>query len=190
MTRMTSMTTVSWTLGQGEESPAPQIATAAVPTCQQRGIIITGDSLAQLVLTATFILESKASASKVPVIGDDTSFKELCASEDYEFTKQAPYRSAALRITGKEDLTLSSIEKAITSIMRISHKKCIKIHVWASTPCTSGCPWRTIYNAVSRKAGDQKLINTLIQHATRLCKLACVLGGPYTWEWPEKCELW
>ena len=37
---------------------------------------------------------------------------------------------------------------------------------------------------------DEKLTNALIQHTTRLCKLACVLGGHYTWEWPERCELW
>ena len=96
--------TVSWSLGQGDESPA---RTSQLP--QQQGIIITCDTVAQLVLTTTPILENKASASKVPATGVDTLFIELCASEDSELTKQVPYRSAALRITEKEDRTFSSM---------------------------------------------------------------------------------
>ena len=30
----------------------------------------------------------------------------------------------------------------------------------------------------------------MIQHATKLCRFADVLGGHYTCEWPERCELW
>ena len=158
--------------------------------CEQRGIIFTCDTVAQLVLTATCILENKASASKIHVIEVDTLFIELLASEDSESTKQVFYRSADLRISEKEDFTFSYIVKAVTSIMRIAYKKGIKINVWASTLCTSGCPWRHVNNALGRKTRDEKLTNTLIQHATRLCKLARVFGGHYTWEWPERCELW
>ena len=71
---------IFWLLGQGGERPALQIAAAAVPTCQQRGIIITGDAVAELVRNATFISENKASASKVLGTGVDTLFIELCAS--------------------------------------------------------------------------------------------------------------
>ena len=102
------------------------------------------------------------------------------ASEDSELTKQVPDRSAALRFTEKEDFTFSSIVNAIASIMRIAYIRCIKIHVWAFTLGT----------ALSRNTSDEKLTNTWIHVATRLCKLASVFGGHYAWEWPERCELW
>ena len=47
---------IFWLFRQGGERLALQIAAAAVPTCQQRGIIITGDTVAQLVFNAAAIL--------------------------------------------------------------------------------------------------------------------------------------
>ena len=101
-----------------------------------------------------------------------------------------PYRSAAIRITEKENLTHSQIVKAIQTIARVAHKNGVKNHVWASIPCTAGCHRRHINYVEGLKTGDAKLTNTLIQNATRLCKFARVLGGHYTWEWPERCDLW
>ena len=94
-----------------------------------------------------------------------------------------------MRITEKEGFTLSSIVKAVASIMRDAHKNVIQINVWASTPCTSGCPGRHVNNALGRNTSDEKLKSTMSQHAIRLCKLAPVFGGHYIWEWPERCEL-
>ena len=74
--------------------------------------------------------------------------------------------------------------------MRVAHARSVAIQVWASTPCNSGCPWRQVNQASGRNTGDEKLSNILIQRAARICKFARVLGGHYTWEWPERCELW
>ena len=64
----------------------------------------------------------------IPPVGwVDALSIELCASKNTESTEQVPYRFAALRITDKEDLTSSITMKAIISIMRIAHKKGIKI---------------------------------------------------------------
>ena len=79
------------------------------------------------------VLEGKGPASIFPVRGVDTLLIEFCASENSELTRHVPYRSAALRITEKQDLTCSSTVKAIISIMRAAHEKVVKINVWAST---------------------------------------------------------
>ena len=80
--------------------------------------------------------------------------------------------------------------KAILSVLRVAHARGVKIKVWASTPCTSGCPWRRINKALGRKTGDEKLSNVLIRHAAKICRFARVFCGHYTWELPERCELW
>ena len=121
--------------------------------------------------------------------GIDVLFIALCASENSDLARHVPYRSATMRITLKEDLTRSIAMKAIKTIMRVAHKNNVKIHIWASTPCTTGCPWRHVNKVFGVKTRDEKLSNTLIQHATNLCRFAKVLGGHYTWEWPERCEL-
>ena len=56
------------------------------------------------------------------VLRVDTLFIELGASENSELTNQVLYVSIAVRITEKEDLTLSSIVKTILSIMSCSRK--------------------------------------------------------------------
>ena len=98
------MTPPSPGLGQGDTRQALQFAVAAVPI-PRHGIIITGATIAQLVLSATFIVE-KESAKRFSR-GLDTLLVELCASDDSELIKQVPYRSAAMRITEKENLTHS-----------------------------------------------------------------------------------
>ena len=117
-----------------------------------------------------------------PVEGVDALLIELCASKNFELTEQLPYRSAALRITDKENLTRSNTMKAIIYIMRVAHKKCIKIHIWASTPCTAGCPWRHVNAALGCQTGDVKLSDKLIENASRICRFAAVCCGHYTWE--------
>ena len=136
------------------------------------------------------VLDGKGPASIRPVRGVDTLLIEFCASENSELTRQVPYRFAALRITEKQDLTCSSTVKAIISIMRVAHEKGVKINVWASTPCTSGCPWRHVNAALCRGTGDQKLSDTLIEHASRICRFADVCAGHFTWEWQAKSFLW
>ena len=117
-------------------------------------------------------------------------FIELCASEDSNLTKHVPYRFAAMHITEEDDFTHFIIVRAIKTIMRVAYKHGVTIHIWASTPGTTGCPWRHVNEAFGRKTGDEKLSDTLIQHAAKLCRFAKVLGGHYTWDWPERCELW
>ena len=65
--------------------------------------------------------------------GVDTLRIELCASKNSELTEQVLDRSAALRITDKENLKRSITMKAIISIMRIATNNNIKIYIWAST---------------------------------------------------------
>ena len=97
---------------------------------------------------------------------------DFCASDNSELARQVPYRSAALRITEKQHLASSCMVKAIISIMKAAQEKCAKINVWASTHCTSGCPWRHVNAALGRGTGDQKLSDTLIEHAARICRFA------------------
>ena len=76
--------TVSWSLGQGNECRAPQSAIAALPI-PKRCIIITGATIAQIVISAKSVLENKR---HIPlVIGIDVLFIELCASEDSYLNK-------------------------------------------------------------------------------------------------------
>ena len=105
-------------------------------------------------------------------------------------TEQVAYISAALRITNKENLIHSIALKTIISIPRTAYKKCVKIHIWASTPGTDGCPWRHVNAALGRETGDVKLSGRLTEHASRICRFAVVCGGHYTWEWPERSSLW
>ena len=75
------------------------------------------------------VFGGKGLASIHPVGGVNTLLIELCASDNSELTRQVPYRSAALRITEKEDLTRSCTVKAIISIMKAAHETCVNIHV-------------------------------------------------------------
>ena len=61
-----------------------------------------------------------------PVGGVNTLLIEFCASDNSELTRQVPYRSAALRISEKQDLTRSCTVKAIISIMKAAQEKCVK----------------------------------------------------------------
>ena len=76
--------TVSWSLEQGNARQAPQFAAAAVPI-PKHGIIITGAIVAQLVLSATSILDRES--VKRPARGIGTLLVELWASDDSEWTK-------------------------------------------------------------------------------------------------------
>ena len=96
---------MSWSLDQSVELSAPRFPAAAIPNCQQRGIVISGDIISERKQNAISVLEGKASAAKPVVGGVDTLIIELCASKHFELTEQVPYRSAALRITDNEDLT-------------------------------------------------------------------------------------
>ena len=99
------------------------MAAAAIPTCQQKLIIISGDIISERKQNAISVLEGKASAAKPLGGGVDTLLIKLCASQKCELTEQVPYRSAALRITDKENLTCSITVKANISITRIANKQ-------------------------------------------------------------------
>ena len=66
----------------------------------------------------------------------------------------------------------------------------MKILVWVATPFTSGCPWKHINHAKGFITGDPAFPGRLIMHASKVCRLARLLGGHYMWEWLEKCDLW
>ena len=71
------------------------------------------------------------------------------------------------------------IVKAIICIMRIANEKGVKIHIWVSTP-----------NAASgRETCDKKLSDTLIEHASQICRFARVCGGHYIGMAGEICCL-
>ena len=83
---------VSWFLGKGEVHSTPQVAAAAVPTARLQGIVVTGDTVAQIPQPAISIIESKASTIGL-VLRVDTLFIELCASVNFELTNQRNRRS-------------------------------------------------------------------------------------------------
>ena len=181
---------VDWSQRGNDERVAPQLAVAAVSTCQQKGVISTGETISKFECNAIVVLDGKGPASILPVRGVDTLLIELCASETSELTPQVPYRFAYLRITEKHDLNRSATVKAMISIIRAAHERGVKINVWASIPCTSSCPWRHFNATLGRGTGDQNLSDTLIEHASRMCRFAYVCGGHFTWEWPERSFLW
>ena len=53
----------------------------------------------------------------------------------------------------------------------------MKILVWVATPFTSGCPWKHINSAKVFVTGDPALSSRLIKHASKVCRLARLLGG-------------
>ena len=139
MIRMISQL-VGWSYNEQDKRAARHLAAAAVSSCQQQGIIITGETISEVEYNAMLVFGGTG-LTCIPLVGGvNTLFIELCASDNSELTRQVPYRSAALRITEKQDLTRSCTVKAIISIMKAAQDKGSKINVWASTPCTSGCP--------------------------------------------------
>ena len=89
-----------WFLGKGEVHSSPQVAAAAVPTSRLQGIVVTGDTVAQIAQSAISIMEKHASTIGL-VLRADALFIELCASDNSELTNQVLYKSIAVRIAEK-----------------------------------------------------------------------------------------
>ena len=120
----------------------------------------------------------------------DRIFFELCCDASSNLTANVPEGTCAIRVTENTDLTSDKAYRVLRDLVKKAAAKDIPIFVWASVPCTSGCPWKYINSKLGRQTGDAKKTNTLIQHAVKLCKLAAGFGGKVCWEWPVRCDLW
>ena len=112
---------VGWSLKETDKRVLRQLAAAAIPACQQKGIIISRETISELEYNAVLVLDGKGPAFIFLVKGIDTLLIEFCASDISELTRQVPYRCAALRIPEKQDLSRSCAVKAVISIMRAAH---------------------------------------------------------------------
>ena len=115
---------------------------------------------------------------------------ELCCEPDSELAFAAPPRGLALRITKDADLTNKATKRTLHSIIRFAGKCDVKLHVWVSTPCTAGCPWKHINESRGVATGDPQLTDALIEAVIPLCDHVRRAGGIVTWEWPARNALW
>ena len=53
--------------------------------------------------------------------------------------------------------------------MKKAVKHEMRVHVWTSIPCTAGCPWRYVNDAMGIQTGDSKMTDELIKAASKLC---------------------
>merc|ERR1712194_414384 len=117
-------------------------------------------------------------------------FFELCCGTSSNLAANAPPGSCVIGVTEATDLAKTKSYRVLRDLVKRAAEKKISIFVWASVPCTSGCPWKHVNNNLGRKTGDIKKTNVLIQHAVKLCSLAAGFGGKVCWEWPVRCGLW
>ena len=101
-----------------------------------------------------------------------------------------PECALAVRITAKEDLTLPSTKAALHGLIQFCSRHDIEAHLWVSVPCTAGCPWSFVNAARGVQTGDPYLTRRLVAAAVELCDHAEKSMFSFSWEWPDRSQLW
>ena len=96
----------------------------------------------------------------------------------------------AVRGTEALDITKEDTVNAFLFIMELASSCGMQVHVWASIPCTAGCPWEYVNSSRGIQTGNPEATVTIIHNVGALCKRAVELEGDFTWEWSERTELW
>ena len=112
-----------------------------------------------------------------PKDGNSVVTIELCCAHDSEIGKATPKGSHTIRVTEIDNLadpaTLACLKAGIDCLSASGYK----VFVWASTPCTAGCPWQRLNKAKGVKHGDMETAKVIIDAAADLCERAEAAGG-------------
>ena len=122
--------------------------------------------------------------------GFNLLFLELCCEPDSVLSAEAPEGVLALRVTLGEDLASKETRGAIHRIIRHGDRLGMRIVVWASTPCTTGCPWQYVNRAAGASTGDADLADILVRASIAVCRHVLRVQGYAFWEWPPTNGLW
>ena len=87
-------------------------------------------------------------------------------------------------------MTRAGTRRKVHALLRIAYRLELQIHVWASTPCTDGCPWPYINDSLGIITGNPELSDALIKASIVLCRHCHRLGGSFSWEWPDRNRNW
>jgi hypothetical protein len=159
------------------------------------------ESIAQLIALG-FVLPSivsptvdDVSPTSYPSIAVDDcerTLVEICCSTDSVLGRECADSKGCriVRITEKEDFTLPSTLR----VVKLQLKR--NVLVWASLPCTGGCPWARVNLLRLGSTFRERLENhwTLFRAlwANFVCVAeACIFhGGFVALEWPRGCSYW
>ena len=104
---------------------------------------------------------------------------ELCCSPDSVLARSTPSGCICVRSTEREDLTRPGTRRKVHDLLSIAYRVEMEIHVWASTPCTSGCPWSYVNDSLGFTTGDPELSDSPIKACIPLCRHCHRLGGSF-----------
>ena len=114
----------------------------------------------------------------------------MCCEPDSNLSARVPAQCVSIRCTEALDVTAEETVQAFLHIMDLAKQRGIRIHLWASTPCTAGCPWKYVNASKGLQTGNPDATVKIIRNVGILCQKAVALGGDFSWEWSERSELW
>ena len=104
-------------------------------------------------------------------------FVDLCCEKDSVLSQSVVPGVLAIRLTKESDLSLKQTRRALHGVIREAYLVGCATSVWASTPCTAGCPWQRLNAAIGASCGDVEFSNRLIHAAIAICRHAARYGG-------------
>ncbi|CAE7560940.1 RE1 [Symbiodinium natans] len=199
------------------EEPAPSPASASSPPL----IVASGAALPPSSATRTVLTEATCGyRSGVPVFGMPaplpcfgkprvknkrhrkraakgskltTCFEYACSEHSMLGRVHAELGVPHVRLS---ENTLNVSDPVVAEQLHVQLKACPNSHLWASLPCTSGCPWHRVglsqhgdtYRTKLRLKvkASQRLFSKFASHAETA--LAC--GADVTFEWPRNSDSW
>ena len=104
----------------------------------------------------------------------------MCCDPDSNLSALVPSHCVAIRCTKATDITNDETLRVFLHIMGVANKRGIRIHIWASIPCTAGCPWEYVNASKGISTGDPEATITMIQNVGALCQQAVAFNGDFT----------
>ena len=118
---------------------------------------------------------------------------EYCCSSDSRLGTRAG-DCEVVRLTESIDMTTDAgLHFALDAVETAYHDNKY-VALWASLPCTAGCPWQAIikkYRTARRKIRRHlKVFKKLMANFIKVAEHVREAGGDIHFEWPAGCRLW
>ena len=119
---------------------------------------------------------------------------EYCCSPTSKIGANKTDGCEVLRLTEDIDMTTpNGLRVALDAVDR-AKKEGIYVALWASLPCTAGCPWQRLNRkrkSARKKIRQHKIVfNKLMDNFVILAGAVDECNGDIHFEWPANCSLW
>ena len=102
---------------------------------------------------------------------------ELCCEGDSALSMHVGSRCLAIRVTRDVDGTSKETVKSLHFIIRLATHMKMRVHLWVSIPCTAGCTWKHVNDAVGVTTGDEEFTDRMVKIGIGLARHAATCGG-------------